>query len=439
MTNEKLNDLYKGYKALHQVGVNITQEEYQSRFFDYLEKLTELQGNVAATTKDVFGDILSNAKNYEEVWSVLINNLTNLISVGTLNMGQNIDKFEGKINSFYSTAIKWREISETDRTKFLDENKELFAGKEAGDALLRAFQSGNFTMIEEALASNPTLMKERERLLGQITQELKNELAREGDAYNAAYIEFLKQQKAYFEDSNKIYRANLEERLKQEEAAIERYKELLEKQQEALVGSLEKKRDAYQKYFDAINQQAEDEEYEEQTTKLIENISKLSATSNADASKMRKELSQELQQLEKERLKTLRERAQEQVIQNIEEELKKIQDKFDELIKSNKDLLDAFLERVRNPETLLAEKISQTAISDGLTKTGFESFLVELRNDWGAFLDTVKWDELSVNRGENAGGNLILNIAGEEINLSSEDSKVFADAISEALRQTGYR
>lgn len=280
-------------------------------------------------------------------------------------------------------------MSETDRTKFMDENKELFAGF-AGDELFRAFQSGNFTMIEQALASNPTLMKERERLLSQITQELKNELAREGNAYNAAYVEFLKQQKAYFEDSNKTYRASLEERLKQEEAAIERYKNLLEKQQEALVKSLEKKKDAYQKYFDAINEQAEDEEYEEQASRIIENISKLSATSNADASKMRKELSQELQQLEEERLKTLRERAQEQVIQNIEEELKKIQDKFDELIKSNKDLLDAFLERVKNPEMLLAEKISQTAISDGLTKTGLENFLVELRNDWGAFLDTVK-------------------------------------------------
>ena len=147
----------------------------------------------------------------------------------------------------------------------------------------------------------------------------------------------------------------------------------LEEQKSALESSLNKRKEAYEKYCDAIGREEEDEDYEEQANTLISNLSKLSTSTSADAKKQSKELENQMKELEEERLKTLRDRAQEAIIENMDDTLDEINDKFDELINSNKALLAAMNGDLANGEEFIA-KLMADKISKGATEVDLESY-----------------------------------------------------------------
>jgi len=434
MSTDAINKLYKGYEQLQAVGLDISQEEYEKRFTTYLSALADLNGDVAAATHAVFDDLLATTEDYTKAWNQLINNFGNAVQVGVLNMGQNIDKLKNQINSIYDSAMKWNTMTETERTQFLSDHADLFSGTD-GQALLRAFETGNYQIIEQALKSNEVLSEKMKQQREALEQELKIELAREGDAYNAAYVQYLQDQIKYFNDERKLYQANLDLRLEQENNAIDQYKELLQKEHDALTESLEKRKDAYQKYFDAVNQAQEDESYEEEANTLINNMAKLSSSSDANSQKQVKEMSQQLADLEKERLQTLRERAQEQIISNMENELSQINDKFDKLLDNSRALLAQL--QGEDAASLVAREIMQ-ANTSGLTTTGFEDFLANLQTRYGNILSGIDWDAIQPARVDN-NNNLVLNVNGQEIILGQGDQQLVMEAVANALRQIGSR
>ena len=201
-------------------------------------------------------------------------------------------------------------MSKADQAQFLNDNAELFANNED---LLTAFESGNYQAIEEALKNNEALQKQVSDRIAEVEQELRLELAKAEEDQNVAYIQMLENELAYLNDTEKLYEVSLETQLKQQEKQLNTYKEYLQEQKDALEDSLNKRKEAYEKYFDAINQNEADEDYEEQANTLISNLSKLSSSTNADAKKQSKELENQLKELEEERLKELRERAQEAI------------------------------------------------------------------------------------------------------------------------------
>lgn len=270
-------------------------------------------------------------------------------------------------------------MSESDKAQFISDNQELFAG-ESGKTLLKAFETGNYNIIESALMNNTGLAKQREELLRQVEQTLLIELAREGEDYNAAYVAQLQEYKKYLEDYNNLYKASLDNRLDQEQKALEQYKKIEESKRDAEVETLEKRKEAYQNYFDEINQAEEDQNYEEQADTLINNLAKLGASSNADAAKQAKELENSLKKLEEDRLAELRQRAQEQITQNIDDQITEINEKFDELLNNSNLLLQAFLQQT-DVEALISDSISTAIATDGLTNTGLEDFLQNLKSD----------------------------------------------------------
>lgn len=279
-------------------------------------------------------------------------------------------------------------MSQTDRTQFISDNADLFSGAD-GNALLQAFETGNYQLIETALKNNEALNKKMQEQREQLEQELKVELAREGDDRNEAYIKYLQDELKFFNDESKIYQANLDLRLEQETKALDQYKDLLQKEHDALTESLEKRKDAYSKYFEEVNQAAEDEDYEEQAETLINNMAKLASSSDATSVKQTKELEKELENLEKERLQELRERAQEQIIQNMEDELSQINDKFDKLLENSRELLAQFKDiAVNDPYQLLAQEIAQ-ANAGGMTATGMEDFINTLKTTYGGQMEGV--------------------------------------------------
>lgn len=438
---DSLNSIYIGYEKLQKAGLNITKEQYQSRFQPFLEAITKFDGDASAAIEETFGDILNQfdkgSKEYINAWNAFVNLYGNAVTKGVLNMGQDIDKFTNKVSDFYAKASSWATMSQTDRSQFVSDNYDIFSGAD-GDKLLKAFESGNYEMIETALRTNETLAKNRQELLDQVEQELKVELSREGDAYNAAYVQQLKEYKKSLENTEKIYQASLEVRLEQQQKAIDQYKDMLQQEQNALTDSLDKRKDAYEKYFDAVNEEKEDEDYEEQAELYQTNLNKLASSTDASSIKQMNDLQNKLEDLEKERLDTLRERAQEALTANIDDQVSDINTKFDELLNDQQALLAALQGDANSSNaSLLANLISNQVSSEGLTAVGLESFLQTLQSSLGNYMTGINWDDFSTTTNEN--NNLVLNIAGKEIVLNSDDQQAMYDAIKRALEQLGLK
>lgn len=277
-------------------------------------------------------------------------------------------------------------MTESEKMEFITENQDLFAG-EGGQEMLQAFQSGNYELIESALSQQ--MAEKTEQQLQEVRRTLAVEEARTGEDRNEAYIASLKEYEEYLMNGDDLYKASLELRLEQEQKQLDEYRSLLEKEREALEESLEKRKEAYEKYFDALNQNEEDEEYEEQADLLINNLSKLGSASDPASEKQAKEMEKQLQDLEEERLKELRERAQEQVLENMDDELAEISDKFDKLLESNHALLLAMQGDLEDPAQFIGDMLSKE-ITEGKSPLEMEEYVDSLKASFGSVLgDTV--------------------------------------------------
>ena len=68
-----------------------------------MEMLATTQGDVLAATKAVFGEYLDDS---EDALNAFIKAYGDLVQVGVLNMGQNMDKVKNSINNFYDKALE---------------------------------------------------------------------------------------------------------------------------------------------------------------------------------------------------------------------------------------------------------------------------------------------------------------------------------------------
>ena len=382
-----------------------------------------------STTKLIFGEHLQDS---EDALNAFIEAYGDLIQVGILNMGQNIDKVKNSINNFYEKALEWGEMSESDKAEFIQDNAALFSDGN----LLTAFESGNYEDIEKALSKNEAFQKQLEQRRKEIAQELLIEEARTGEARNEAYIAQLKAYQEYLNDTENLFKASLEVRLEQEQAQLDEYRSYLEDQQAALEDSLNKRKEAYEKYFDEINKEEEDEDYENQAELLISNISKLGSTTNASAQRQTKELEQQFKELEKERLKELRERAQEAVMENMDDTLEEISDKFDKLLESNQALLAVMKGDLNNPVDFISDLIGNK-IKSGATALEVKDYIGSLQSTYGSVLgNNVEWDAIQVREENNQ---LFLNVNGRDVPLDTNNEQNLYQAIMKALREVGLR
>ena len=432
----KLNSFYEAWDELNEAGVKngsgelLTQEVWEDRFDEYLNAIAQHQGDVLKATEAVFSDYLDGS---EDTQNAFISAYGDLIQVGILNMGQNMDKIKNSINNFYERALDWSTMSESDKAAFIQDNSDLFAG-EGGEKLLKAFESGNYKDIEEALQNNEVLQKKIQDQRDSIKQELLIETARTGKDRNNAYIKELEDYLDYLNDVENLFKASLEVRLEQEQKQLDEYRSMLEKEKEALTESLEKRKEAYEKYFDDIAQEEEDANYEEERDRLTTNIAKLASSSDADAKKQTMELEQQLKELEAERLKTIKERAREAILENMDNEVSEINEKFDKLLESDRALLAAMQGDLDDPAEFLSKMIS-SKFDDGLTQLQFEDYFKDLESTYGSTLDNVDWDSIR----EELINQLFLNVNGQDITLNEADEKAVYDAVKKALMSIGKR
>lgn len=428
ITVDGINDIGDAINELGYTGEAATQK--LQALFATIADGTSIQD--AITT--VFGLDLSSQTGITQ-YNAVLKAYTDAIGTGILNMGQNIQSLKTNINSFYETAMKWSELTDSEKTAFLTDNMELFEGPE-GQKLLKAIESQDYNLIYQALSDKDgTLYKKVQKQIQDIDEEIQLEYAKLEEDRNYAYIQYLEDQKRVLQDSTNLYAASLETRLEQEEKFLEEYKSYREKERDALKESLEKRKEAYSDYFEEINQEAEDEDFEEQENTLITNISKLAASTSANAINQQAELQKQLENLEKERIAELRQRAQDAIVENISDTIDDIDKKFDELLNSQQALLQAMNGDLNNPNELLSKLISTKLMTEGLTNLQLSSYVQELQATYGSLNQFAGVDWSALGQVLNT---LNLNVNGTTVNnLTAEQQQSIYEAIQAALRQIG--
>ena len=428
ITVNGINDIGDAINELGYTGEAATQK--LQALFAVIADGTSIQD--AITT--VFGLDLSSKTGITQ-YNAVLKAYTDAIGTGILNMGQNIQSLKTNINSFYETAMKWSELTDSEKTAFLTDNMALFEGPE-GQKLLKAIESQDYNLIYEALSDKDgTLYKKVQQQIQDIDEEIQLEYAKLEEDRNYAYIQYLEDQKKVLQDSTNLYAASLETRLEQEEKFLEEYKSYREKERDALKESLEKRKEAYSDYFEEINQEAEDEDFEEQENTLITNISKLAASTSANAINQQAELQKQLENLEKERIAELRQRAQDAIVENISDTIDDIDKKFDELLNSQQALLQAMNGDLNNPNELLSKLIGTKLMTEGLTNLQLSSYVQELQATYGSLNQFAGVDWSALGQVLNT---LNLNVNGTTINnLTAEQQQSIYEAIQAALRQIG--
>ena len=134
-------------------------------------------------------------------------------------------------------------MSNMERTSFISENVDLFKGPE-GEKLRQALETGDYRIMQAALANNQFLAEQRQQRILEIEEKLLVEEERIGEERNQVYINELKQQKKMLEEVDSLYLVSLETRLKQEQTELDAYKDYLNKQKEALEKSLDKRKES---------------------------------------------------------------------------------------------------------------------------------------------------------------------------------------------------
>lgn len=435
ISNSALDDIYNGYKKIKDLDLDITEEQYKDSFQDLMNIFTETGGDAATAIKTVFGDLLAplEGEQYEKAFNSLIS-IFDSVAVGINDMGQNLDSFSNKIESFYKKASEWSTMSETDRMAFINDNLDIFGGED-GDRLLKAFETGDYEMIQLALQGNEALQEIYKKRKAEIETAIKIEESRIGSARNEAYIKELKELKAHLEDMNSVFEVSLETRLKQENDSLETYKDYLSEEESALTESLNKRKDAYKNYFNEINQAQEDSDYEEKSSQMMTNLSKIGSTTNAASNMQRADLENQLKELEKDHLEDLRQRAQDAILDNIDSQIDEISKKFDDLLDNNRMMLAALTGDLKNNGSGLISNMIVKQIESGQTANSLSNYVQDLQSTYGYMLPNVDLSKISFKEDNNH--NLILNVNGQEVALNTADNQNLYATIVTALRQLG--
>lgn len=432
ISDETLNQLYSAYEDLTDKDGNqlISAEDYHARFSSRLETFNDTQ-DVVATINATFGDIRD--KIGDENWDKFVHIFDKLV-VSSLTISQNIDSFDNKVSGFYEKAAKWSTRSKSDRAQFINENAGRFQGEE-GKKLIEAFRTGDYDTIEKALSSNSNLEELRKQRLQEVNTALAVEKARKKDR-NEALIEELELEKKHLEDVNSLYAVSLKTRLEQEKNQLSEYKAYLQDEENAIKDSLTKRKEAYNKYFAAINQAASDEEYEKTANIYRANLTKLGSSTDASAISQRADLEDKLQSLENQHLEDLRKRAQEAIISNIDTEISEISQKFDDLLNNNKQRLELRQNSMNTDNGDFFSKLISNELYKGATADEAQQYLRTLQSTFSNRLGNVDLSDIKISQ---EGQALVLNVNGQTYNLDTSSQQSLYQTIMSALRQLGVK
>lgn len=293
---------------------------------DILEIIAKMARGESRESIEEFAKTLNgyDAAKFNSIWTNIIDGITG----GFQKLGQDVQSFNNEIQSVYENQEKFLsgELTGSEFTDYMAEHEALFSQ----EGFYEAFTSGK-DLTELIKDSNSYFEKTKNNLLARINEALKSA--------TGGYKQELLKLQASLKKEDEVYAISFQKRLEREQAAVDKYKEYLQQQADDLKDSLNERKNAYQKYFDAINQEYEDQDYEEQQQLLIENLGKIGAGTDATSMAKIASLESTLKENEKERRQTLRERAQETLLSSLDDQVSNIEKRLQEQLNNEDNLL----------------------------------------------------------------------------------------------------
>lgn len=255
-----------------------------------------------------------------------------------------------KVKTMRETQAKWGSMSPSERRAYMDDNAEFFRIPGAREAFLEGRDITEYVaqyrqQLQAALREDlenqryaaylrlNELNEKAAKATGEEAEALKNEIA--DLTNNIADLE------SEIDNVDHMFDLSLSDIVSKQNDQIAKLKEMYQAEEKALTDSLNKRKEAYQKYFDSIASQEAAADYAESRDQLIESISSLSGGTDATSRNKVADLRKQLAQLEKEEAQRKTEEARQAVIQDIDDQVARIEERFGKLLENNQELLNS--------------------------------------------------------------------------------------------------
>lgn len=165
--------------------------------------------------------------------------------------------------------------------------------------------------------------------------------------------------------------------LEAQDYMLEMYKSKLEKENEALQESLDKRAEMYEKYFDSLEEKEEGADYETERQKLINRIASLSTATDSTSLAKLKEAQQELAELNKDRATSQRELRREAVAQRFEDQKAEAEKNLEATMADGNELSRDLIDGLKDGSLSLWGLGKDSGSLDGLTTLGMMNWFKE--------------------------------------------------------------
>lgn len=140
--------------------------------------------------------------------------------------------------------------------------------------------------------------------------------------------------KAIQEKTNSLYEAQID----YQDQIIEALKSKLQEEQDAIQNSLDKRKDMYDKYFESLQEEEDDADFEDEQARLQKAIISLSGATDATSLSKLKEYQQQLDDLEKEQRQTERDRRKDALDTYLDNQEEKMNQYYEDRINNEQEL-----------------------------------------------------------------------------------------------------
>lgn len=353
--HSSLLDLQQSLKALDSANeslIKINDSLNQGKLS--FEELTTLAQNFSGTVNEQeFYDALAN-EGLEGVRNLLMNDLIEPYDQYLKQLDDFIIREETRIKMYPNSEIAKSaeqniKLLNAYRKEYMSFNKvtlETYAREFKIAALEEEKNKGNIAAYEELITLKELEYKESQEQLNQYFKDYPKEYElikkirsgvisvedaweQVGDSENFKRMvenseEWFKKVEEYEKELTKLRDDSLAAQIEIQNKALDVYKEKLEAEKEALQKSLDKRRDMYNKYFDLLDERADDEDFATKQGRLRSALAALSTASDATSLELRRQYQEELNELEKEQSQAERDRrreATETTFDNMEEQM----------------------------------------------------------------------------------------------------------------------
>jgi hypothetical protein len=351
---------------------------------------------------------------------------------GAVGAAEEITRLSNAMKGFYKAQSEWSTMSAAERARFISENQAFFDNPDAAAAF---FSGQDISSFLSATYSDQ---------IGRATDNLRNQISAAIAEGNDALAEELKSQLKAIED---ITQNSIDNIIKMQNEQIKQYKDMLNKEKKDTIDSLNARKEAYQKYFDAINKEYKEEDFEKEKARIQSQLIKLGAASDAESLKKVADLQKQLAQIEGDKAKADRDEAQKAVLESIDEEIKRTNEYYDQILNDNRLMLQKMSEQVSQNEDLLNLQYLNYLLASGKT----EAEVQQAMNQWlqsigsmgryeaGQYMTVQPFRE-STNVDSEGRAQVVntVNIDGKDYTLNANNFSDLMRTLREALIRYGY-